>query len=1141
MVTHLSSRLVWHDLGWNGKVCKNPAENSSCVMHDHVRENKEDEFEEMYAGEVLDNLQAVELPPCSRDPGAFSPEGFTHLHTDPLDWRSHPPVTEDLPPYSFCTTPYGELQDDDGWINDPEESAEIIGNFFGELSPNLSLVFFYAKDGHPLKEDGRRVIVGAGRLLEVGNQLYYPNSDDPVWSRKVTHHYPDEGVRLPYQEYLDDGHNVDDMICEVEPDETDAFSYVANHVSDDTAIGTLERLLESLRTVEREEKIEGEWKEQIEWVEQALTEAWEHRGIYPGLESVLDYLEADGTGYQRKVLSGMVEEEVNPLDHIVALLEQQEEARGPFETFQFSKAQTKWGNFDDEKQDLLKTLCGFDLTESQISRIMDSVGNMVGPNTQPTDELRDNLYLLFEEDQGTSNDNSIPFETIDRGMQLGITDLSFHPPGFLRPAPRNDRRRVRALLIAVLQKASEKGDTALHLEEAAQQARDFLPEERRCGVSTSDIESDLDFFAESLAIEEEDDQISIALPRLQRMEQKIEDVVRNLSAQTIDNAQFDWRTLLDEVLGEADTEVLGEEVEEAAREEKTRALETLYSSRFSALMGGAGTGKTTVVDSFLQGLDEIEGQSPKLLLAPTGKARVRLEEAAGEKARTIHQFLTKKGWLGSDFSLHEEGDETGGARTVIVDEASMIPTDLLATLFRALDTNIVKRLVLIGDPNQLPPIGPGRPFFDIIRWLKEEHEERVAELEQQVRYRGDQGAARDLADVYAGENPELNDEILSQVAKGSPGSDLEVRFWEDTDDLYVEIGKVLEGILDQRNTGHRINAFDWSVGHESDVRNAESWQILSPTRIDTHGTRALNRHIQSQFRGHRLDDPDMISVGDEQFVPGDKVIQTANDTQFAPHDDSWEYVANGEIGVVAETRPYYETGNAYVRFTTQENQISYPKGQLKGDSKLELAYGLTVHKAQGSEFGVTILILPQKAPTLSRELLYTGLTRYQKKLILLIQEDTSKLYELSKPEKSELRRRNTRLFETSIRSGADVPYPENLIHQTKNGDRVRSKSEVIVADTLHELGISYDYEEQLAPERGDDYRWPDFTVYHDGDTYYWEHLGLLHVPDYREKWKRKREWYERHGLDNQLITSRDTPEGGIDSSKIEGIIRREII
>lgn len=172
-----------------------------------------------------------------------------------------------------------------------------------------------------------------------------------------------------------------------------------------------------------------------------------------------------------------------------------------------------------------------------------------------------------------------------------------------------------------------------------------------------------------------------------------------------------------------------------------------------------------------------------------------------------------------------------------------------------------------------------------------------------------------------------------------------------------------------------------------------------------------------------------------------------------------------------------------VRFTTQEQDLYYWNNDVR-DGKLELAYGLTVHKAQGSEFDRVILVLPQEAPTLSRDLLYTALTRYKDRLTLLIESDISKLVELRKSNHSDIRRRSTNLFEPSIR-GDEIPFPENLIHRTRRGEMVRSKSEVIVANTLENLNLSYDYEKQLAaPEDDDDYRLPDFTVYHQGDEYY---------------------------------------------------------
>ena len=149
------------------------------------------------------------------------------------------------------------------------------------------------------------------------------------------------------------------------------------------------------------------------------------------------------------------------------------------------------------------------------------------------------------------------------------------------------------------------------------------------------------------------------------------------------------------------------------------------------MCGRAGTGKTSVLKVFLKGLEELEGKRPILLLAPTGKARVRLmdrtkrDDGSVRDAYTIHQFLMRHNWLNPEnFALKLQGGDQHGAPTVIIDEASMIPMDLLGVLFRALDLNKVSRLILVGDPNQLPPIGPGRPLVDIIAWLEADDERK---------------------------------------------------------------------------------------------------------------------------------------------------------------------------------------------------------------------------------------------------------------------------------------------------------------------------------------------------------------------------------------------------------------------------------
>jgi hypothetical protein len=228
---------------------------------------------------------------------------------------------------------------------------------------------------------------------------------------------------------------------------------------------------------------------------------------------------------------------------------------------------------------------------------------------------------------------------------------------------------------------------------------------------------------------------------------------------------------------------------------------------------------------------------------------------------------------------------------------------------------------------------------------------------------------------------------------------------------------------------------------------------------------------------------------------------------------------------------------------------------------MELAYALTVHKAQGSDFDFVFLIIPQEAQTLSRELIYTGLTRFRKKLILLIEKDINTLRSLRQPDRSDTHLRNTFLFDISIRP--EQPgrfYPEALIHRTSTGIPVRSKSEVIVADTLTRLGLRYMYEEPLKnPNNPYDFRLPDFTVGYEGDIYYWEHLGMLNLPSYREKWERKRRWYREvmkipivgPGAENPdgfpvgttpiVLTSVDKEDGGIDAQAIELLARKYIL
>jgi hypothetical protein len=223
----------------------------------------------------------------------------------------------------------------------------------------------------------------------------------------------------------------------------------------------------------------------------------------------------------------------------------------------------------------------------------------------------------------------------------------------------------------------------------------------------------------------------------------------------------------------------------------------------------------------------------------------------------------------------------------------------------------------------------------------------------------------------------------------------------------------------------------------------------------------------------------------------------------------------------------------------------------EGSPALELAYALTVHKSQGSEFGTVILVLPNPCRLLSRELLYTALTRQKDRIVILHQGPRGDLRKYSSDDRSETVRRLTNLFVDPKPIQIDGRfYEENLIHRTAAGEMVRSKSEVLIADHLarmeKELGFEhYGYEQPLCI--GGTTKYPDFTIEDAGSgrTIFWEHCGMLHVSGYRRRWEEKLDWYRENGIrlreegggpNGTLIVTPDEANGSIDSSKIAAII-----
>jgi ATP-dependent exoDNAse (exonuclease V) alpha subunit len=525
-----------------------------------------------------------------------------------------------------------------------------------------------------------------------------------------------------------------------------------------------------------------------------------------------------------------------------------------------------------------------------------------------------------------------------------------------------------------------------------------------------------------------------------------------------------------------------------------------------------------------------------------------------------------------------------GARTVIIDEASMLTEEMLGALIQALKG--VHRLILIGDPRQLPPIGAGRPFADIVKHLAPEgitaRFPRVAagyaELTIRMRQLGDDREDLQLAEWFSGSAiAPGEDEVFDKVVQ--TGKSKHVRFvqWNSADDLRSQVIDVLVDELKLKGPDD-IAGFDATLGgadwngmrffNFGSAKQSESWQILSPVRAGPHGVPDVNRLIHKRFRQDMIDASRKWNrkypkpMGPEEIVYGDKVINLNNTDPslfwyrhrkvYPAKNDP--YIANGEIGMSIGF--FWKKGLPDLRWKLEVEFSSQPHFKYdftssrdfseEGNPALELAYALTVHKAQGSEFGTVFLVLPNPCRMLSRELLYTALTRQKDRIVILHQGPRSDLRKYSSDDQSETARRLTNLFALPAPIAVDGRiFEENLIHRTNREEMVRSKSEVIIANELAHRKVDYTYEQPLTIAGATKY--PDFTIEdaESGRNFYWEHCGMLHVPSYLRRWEAKVVWYKNQGIlpydegrgpRGTLVITRDEANGSIDSAKINHIL-----
>jgi hypothetical protein len=525
---------------------------------------------------------------------------------------------------------------------------------------------------------------------------------------------------------------------------------------------------------------------------------------------------------------------------------------------------------------------------------------------------------------------------------------------------------------------------------------------------------------------------------------------------------------------------------------------------------------------------------------------------------------------------------------VIVDEASMLTEDMLGALLDALQG--VKRLIFVGDPAQLPPIGAGRPFVDIIAKLRPtDYESRFprvapgyAELTIERRQVGAERPDLRLARWFSATPPSAGEDDIFCAGDDEHPTLRFVR-WDKPEDFQPKLLKVLaeelklDGADDQRGFNRAVGAtstgeYDYFNSTRNDslgaVKEIEAWQILSPLRGMPFGVGDINRQIHERFRARFMElasrqwnRPIPKPLGVERIVYGDKVINLGNHRRDGkrvyPQEGAIGYLANGEIGVVVgQWKTAKMKGSPSILKVEFSSQTGFTYDfygsdfREEGDVALELAYALTVHKAQGSQFGLVILVLPEGHPIISRELIYTALTRHQHRLVVMHQGQRSLLKEFTAPHRGETARRRTnllsdcRMVEFPQVKGS-VFLQDGLIHRTSKGLAVRSKSELLIAEAFLSTGVAFEYEKPLT--LGGATRYPDFTIEDEisGRTVYWEHLGMLDREDYRASWEKKLAWYRANGIHPasesksgapMLVTTADSAENGLDMAQVKKLI-----
>ena len=568
---------------------------------------------------------------------------------------------------------------------------------------------------------------------------------------------------------------------------------------------------------------------------------------------------------------------------------------------------------------IVSFLESFGIGANNSKKVYDALG------VNAVEKIQENPYILVDIVYGVN------FHNIDKiAMQIGI--------------PMDSDYRIKSGIKYGLLLASYNGNTCVKKENLVLFVKNELD------ISEENIEDNLINLnvKSEIVIEEKDDGQWVYLEPLNRAEKNIANKLKALR----DTKNIKYIKNFDNIIKQKE-----EQLQIELSEKQFDAIREMNENNVCIITGGPGTGKTTIIKFMM---DIYKEQKKKVVLcAPTGRAAKRMAETTGEEAKTIHRLLEIGKFEEDKLESIDTDVAPVDADVIVVDEMSMVDVFLMNYLSKAI--YLGTKIVFVGDVNQLPSVGPGSILKDII----ESKEFATVHLDKIFRQAAKSKIIVNAHNVNNG---------LSFIGKKDYSEDSEEDFFylneSNQDKILYQVTSLCKDRL--KNYG--------------DYEFFKNIQVLTPTKKGKLGTKELNISLQTILNPKT---PEIIEkqYGGIFFREGDRVMQVKNN-----YDIYWEKgkddlsityetgtgIFNGEIGRISKIL----TEEHQVEVNFDDGKVAwYAYSELE---QLEHAYAITIHKAQGSEFDVVVLVVPPSSNMLlTRNLLYTGITRAKKLLIVI--------------------------------------------------------------------------------------------------------------------------------------------------------------